>query len=199
MGQNAIFSAMVAFRLLIYSPMGEVPCLPLPSPLGGIPNPRLPPVPPSSPWSAFTSGDGTPPRSLASPPSPPRSHCRIVSPTVPLHYTSSPGPALLLPSLPAPSQSFPTTSAPSSGSVTPLPNRCYYRQLSALGKGRPPTVAGPLHLYGKRPYLPWSSGVGFRVGVAVPLPDCSSQIHSDRCSASHLGLGACSALSHAGN
>ena len=40
---------------------GEFPRLPLPPPSGGIPTPRLPHVFPSSLWSAFPPGDGTPP------------------------------------------------------------------------------------------------------------------------------------------
>ena len=94
--------------------------------------------------------------------------------------------------------SSPTASAPSSGFGTPLPNCCYYIWLSALSKGTPPTMEGTPHWYGVRPYFPWSSVVGSRVGVIIPLPACSSQRHSAGCSDSPLGLGARSALSHAG-
>ena len=117
---------------------------------------------------------------------------------MPPPYTSSPRPALLLPYSPSPSQSFPIASTPSSGFDTLLSNHCYCRQLSAQDKGRPPTMVGPPHWSGTRPYLTQISAIRSRVGVAVPLPAYSSQRHSSGCSDSPLGLGSQSAWTWGG-
>ena len=132
----------------------EVRQLTLPKQPRGIPAPRPPHVSPSSPWYAFTTGDGTLTKTLESTPLPPSSHCHMWAPTVSPTYTSSPGPVPLLLSSPAPSQSLPTASAPSSGSGTLMPNCCYYIRFYNQGMGRPPSVGGPTHWYGTRPYLP---------------------------------------------
>ena len=59
-------------------------------PPGGIPTPRPSHVSPESLLSALPTVDETPPRPLASTPSPHISHCHIWVTTVSLPYTSSP-------------------------------------------------------------------------------------------------------------
>ena len=83
-----------------------------------------PHVLPSSMWSAWPPGGGTPLGPLASPPSPPNSNCRTLALTEPPPYISYHRPAPLLLSFPKPSRSPPTASALSLGYDTPPSNVC---------------------------------------------------------------------------
>ena len=198
MGRQATLSAMVAFRLLMYTRWGGALRFPLPSLLRDTPTLRLPRVSTSSLWSIAPPGGGTPPGPWASPRWPLSSCCRTRASNSPLTYKYLPGPALLLLSFTELSIPPPTASDLSTNFGRPPPNCCYCRRSSTLVMEKPPTVVVSLHLSETRPCLTQSSIVRSCVWYAFPIPAWIYPMRSGGCLVSPLGLGSRSARNWGG-
>ena len=151
-GDRPIFLICLPAASQCTSLWGVVPRIPVPPQPRDITTPLPSHVSLSPPWSAWTPSGGIPPGPLASNLSPHKSYCPTLAPTAIPIYKSYHGPAPLLPYLSTPSRSSPTASALSSDFDTLPSNQCCYRRYTSKGKGRPPTVAGPMHWSGTRPY-----------------------------------------------
>ena len=172
MGQRANFSTMFSCRLLMYSIMGCSTAASSAATTGvyyqSLPAPHVAVIPVIrlvarcwNPSSTFIISPVTTQLLL------PYSSIDWVTALyiIPRSHTFAPVFSNTLAITPPPPPAF----ALSSG-YDPLPaNHCCYRRSSDQGKGRHPTVSGPLHWSVTRPYFPQSSAGGYCRGVSAQV------------------------------